>query len=152
MIASSLLCCTLQVCTSEFNMTWDVPARVPCTAWTVTQIGKQPFASAWNAPGKPPCTPPTPAWVAQVRLDSARARAESILEAQGAEGGGRSKAREINALYAKAHRGGGAAKSKPSRSSQRKAKGPRLDKRMLSDKRQVLLGGMLIWRHCCCVG
>ena len=73
----------------------------------------------------------------QVRLDTARAKAESILEAQGTEGGGRSKAREINALYAKARAGKGAGKSKASRSSKMKAKGPRLDKRMLSDKRQV---------------
>ncbi|KAK9808202.1 hypothetical protein WJX73_008345 [Symbiochloris irregularis] len=75
----------------------------------------------------------------QVRLDTARSRAEGILEAQGTEAGGRSKAREINALYAKAREGKGASKSKPSRSSKMKgsSKGPRLDKRMLADKRQV---------------
>ena len=73
----------------------------------------------------------------QVRLDTARARAEGILAAQEAEGGGRSKAREINALYDKARTGKGAAKGKPSRSSKLKARGPRLDKRMLADKRQV---------------
>ena len=52
---------------------------------------------------------------------------------------GVSKAREINKIYARAHSGGGAKKGKPSRSAKRKqeSRGPRLDKRMLSDRRQV---------------
>lgn len=84
----------------------------------------------------------------QVRLDTARARAENILENQGAEGGGRAKAREINAIYAKAYAGKGASKSKPSRSAKMKVKGPRLDKRMLSDKRQVCISGFLCESMC----
>lgn len=48
----------------------------------------------------------------------------------------RSKAKEVEKLYAKAKAGGKGKKKKPGRSSKQK-KGPPLDRRMMSDKRQV---------------
>ena len=73
----------------------------------------------------------------QTRLDAARAKAAAVETQQ--ELSGVSKAREINKIYARAHSGGGAKKGKPSRSAKRKqeSRGPRLDKRMHSDRREV---------------
>ena len=48
----------------------------------------------------------------------------------------RMKAKEVEKLYAKA-KAGGKGKKKPSRSDKYKKKGPPLDRRLMSDKRQV---------------
>ena len=80
-----------------------------------------------------------------MRLDAAKAKAEGV--AAQPDISGVSKAREINKIMAKARSGKGGKAAKPSRSAARKreSKGPRLDKRMRSDKREVGTGWEL--RH-----
>ena len=72
-----------------------------------------------------------------MRLDAAKAKAEGV--AAQPDISGVSKAREINKIMARARSGKGGKAAKPSRSAARKqqSKGPRLDRRMMSDKRQV---------------
>lgn len=75
----------------------------------------------------------------QVRLDSARAKAEAVLGQPDLSE--RGKAREVEKLYARARAGKGAKKSKPTRVQKEhgKQKGPRLDARLRADQRQVRL-------------
>ena len=93
----------------------------------------------------------------QVRLDAAKAKAEGV--AAQPDISGVSKAREINKIMARARSGKGGKAAKPSRSAARKqqSKGPRLDRRMMSDKRQVMAFRFRVWtlqpvscgRACC---
>lgn len=78
-----------------------------------------------------------PACVAQTRLAAAKSKAEAVVGQEDLSE--RGKAREIEKLYAKARAGKGAKKAKPTRVQKRHAKGPMLDGRMRSDKRQVRL-------------
>ena len=71
----------------------------------------------------------------QTRLAAAKSKAEAVVGQEDLSE--RGKAREIEKLYAKARAGKGAKKSKPTRVQKRHAKGPPLDGRMRSDKRQV---------------
>ena len=75
------------------------------------------------------------ACVLQTRLAAAKSKAEAVVGQEDLSE--RGKAREIEKLYAKARAGKGAKKAKPTRVQKRHAKGPRLDGRMRSDKRQV---------------
>ena len=104
----------------------------------------RPKAEAHGSCSAPPIAAYVPATktslpAVQVRLDAAKAKAEGV--AAQPDISGVSKAREINKIMARARSGKGGKAAKPSRSAARKqqSKGPRLDRRMMSDKRQVWL-------------
>lgn len=69
-----------------------------------------------------------------MRLEQAKSKANSIME-QG-DLSERAKAKEVASLMAKA-KSGTKSKKKPSRNDKFKKKGPPLDRRLFSDKRQV---------------
>ncbi len=73
----------------------------------------------------------------QVRLDSARAKAEAVIGQPDLTE--RGKAREVEKLYARARAGKGAKKAKPTRAQREHGgkKGPRLDARLRADQRQA---------------
>jgi len=73
----------------------------------------------------------------QVRLDTARAKAEAVIGQPDLTE--RGKAREVEKLYARARAGKGAKKAKPTRAQREHGgmKGPRLDARLRADQRQA---------------